>query len=355
VRVTADRGKPVEGAQVSAVSLDPSDALRVTAFTNARGECKLAGGKGVALRVEVRSPGRAVRVVTTTAEQQGLDVALLAAESVTGEVWANRRETIEGADVVLQTETGMRRARTNKDGAFTIGDVQAGPAKLRIRAKGRAPIVKDVTVEDRGGSRPTNLGRLELAEEAIVEGTVVDTRGDPVPGARVAKDAVPTYLPVGATPTGIALCDAKGRFRLGELAEGSITLEAYAPDLGRARTTVRVSSGRTLDRVKIVLAKDGEKNAEPLATGGVAVTLGETAAGLEGPEVVVVAVPEGSEAERAGLAPGDVVLEVGGAKVRSIAEARSRLGGPVHDDVILKVKRSERVFSVRVAREAVRR
>jgi protocatechuate 3,4-dioxygenase beta subunit len=357
VRVTADRGKPVEAAQVSAVSLDPSDGLRVTSFTNARGECTLTGGKGLALRVEVRSPGRAVRVVTTTADTQLLDIALLAAESVTGQIWANRRETIEGADVVLQTETGTRRARTNKDGAFTIADVPAGPAKLRVRAKGRAPLAKDVTIEDRGGRNPTDLGQLELGEEAIVEGVVVDPHGDPVAGARVAKDAVPTYLPVGAIPSGMAVCDPRGRFHLAGLGEGNVTLEAYAPDFGRARATVRALAGRTTDGVKIVLARadSASGGGEPLATGGVAVTLGETAAGLEGPEVVVVAVSEGSEAERAGLAVGDVVLEIGSAKVRSIADARARLAGPVHDDVIVKLKRSERVFSLRIAREAVRR
>jgi C-terminal processing protease CtpA/Prc len=108
--------------------------------------------------------------------------------------------------------------------------------------------------------------------------------------------------------------------------------------------------------VKITLARGADAaTSEPLATGGVAVTLGETAAGLEGAEVVIVAVTEGSEAERAGLAPGDVVIEVGGARVKSIADARARLSGPVHDDVVVKVHRTDRILALRVPREAVRR
>lgn len=357
VRVATERGGPVDAAQVTAVSLDPGEALRATAFTDARGAAELTNAKGVPLRVEVRAPGRAPKIVVTTADTAELVVELTTAESATGEVWANRRDPIEGAEIALQNDTGTRHARTNKDGAYTLTDVSPGPARLRVRAKGRAPVVRDVTIESQGGRRPTALPKLELAEEAVVEGVVVDTKGDPVPGARVGKDAVPTYLPVGTTPPGMAVADPRGRFRLGELAEGTIVLEAYAPDVGRAHVTgIRVLAGRTTDRVRIVLARsEGGTASEPLATGGVAVTLGETAAGLEGPEVVVVAVSEGSEAERAGLAPNDIVTEVAGVRVQSITDARARLSGPVHDDVVVTIKRGDRAMRLRVAREPVRR
>jgi len=284
---------------------------------------------------------------------------LAVAESLTGEVLTKRREPIAGAEVIVHTESGVRHAVTNKDGVYTITELAAGPARVRVRAKGHAPNGpngKDVTIEEKRGRRPTEVPRIELAEEGIVEGIVVDMKGDPVPGARVGKDSVPTYLPVGQPLVGMALCDAKGRFRLAELAEGSVVLEAYAADIGRAKKEkVRVSAGRTTEGVKIVLALDAVQPSEPLATGGVAVTLGETAAGLEGPEVVIVAVSEGSDAERGGLAAGDVVVEVAGAHPKSIVDARSRLSGPVHDDVVVKVKRGERVLTLRIAREQVRR
>ncbi len=355
VRVVDRRNDGVDFAQVSAVSLDPNEAVRVTAFTDARGRAELAGAKGLSLRVEVRAPGHAAKVVTTTPDMAELVVVLAPAESVTGEVTTRRREPLAGAEVALYTESGVRHTRTNKEGTFTIGDVPPGPARLRVRMAGHAPQERAITIEERGGRKPTEVKRFELAEEGVVEGVVVDTRGDPIPGARVAKDAVPTYLPVGAKPHGIAVTDGKGRFRLGELAEGVITLEAYAADVGRARRSdVRVSAGRTTDGVKLVITGEASSK-EPLATGGVAVTLGETAPGLEGPEVVIVSVAEGSEAERGGLVAGDVLVEVGGAKVASIEEARARLSGPVHDDVLVKVRRGERVLSLRIAREAVRR
>ncbi len=355
VKVTDRRGG-VEAAQVSAISIDAQQALRVTAFTDTRGRAELAGAKGIAARVEVQAPGHAPRIVMTTPETTELAVELTPAESLSGEVTSRRRDPLAGAEITVHTETAVRHARTGRDGTFRIADVPAGPARLRVRLAGRAPEERAIVIEDRGGRRPTELPRVELAEEGVIEGTVVDGRGDPIAGARVAKDAVPTYLPVGAPLVGMALTDGKGRFRLGELAEGLVTLEAYAADIGRGRRAdVRVSAGRTTNDVKLTIVRGEIGAKEPLATGGVAITLGETTPDENGAEVVVVAVSAGSEAERGGLVVGDVVVEVGAVKVGSIAEARARLSGPVHDDVLLKVKRGERVLALRVAREAVRR
>jgi hypothetical protein len=355
VRVTDSHGTGLEAAQISAMSLEPTETLRVTAFTDARGRAELSGAKGVAARVEIRAPGRATRVVMTTAETPELVVELTPAESLSGEVvTARRRDAIAGAEITLQTETGVRHARSSKDGTFTFADLSAGPARLRVRAAGRAPEERSIVVEERGGRRATELPRVELAEEAIVEGVVVDGRGDPIAGVRVAKDAVPTYVPVGAPAAGTAVTDGKGRFKLGELPDGLVALEAYAADVGRVRRTdVRVNAGRTTDGVKLVITRGEASSKEPLATGGVAITLGETMG--DAPEVVVVAVSEGSEAERAGLAPNDVIVEVGGAKPATIVDARAHLSGPLHDDVFLKVRRGEQIVPLRVPREAVRR
>jgi S1-C subfamily serine protease len=235
---------------------------------------------------------------------------------------------------------------------YTVNGLAPGPAKLLVRAAGHAPATKSVKIPETGGARPYTLPRIELAAEGIVEGVVVDARGDPVQGARVAKDRVPTYLAIGATPAGVAVTDARGRFKLTEVPEGDVTLEGYAADVGRARVHgVRVVAGRSTVDVKITLEKL-EKAADPASSGGVAVTLGETS---EPREVVLVAVAQGSEAERAGLAPNDVIVEIDGAVVRTIEEARAKLNGPIGDDVVVKLRRGERTETLRVAREQVRR
>jgi hypothetical protein len=252
----------------------------------------------------------------------------------------------------MYTELGARRAKTDRDGTFTLTELAAGPARLRVRAAGYAPKELRVTIDALRGARPVAIPRIELEGEGSVEGTIVDARGDYVQGARIAKDRVPVYLAVGATPAGVAVSDARGRFHLSELAEGSCTLEVYAPDLGRTRVEgVRIVAGRATDLGRITLRKDAEVPTDPGARGGVAVTLGETT----DRDVVLVAVAEASEAERVGLTPGDVLLDVDGLEVHTIAEARAKLSGPVGNDVVVKLRRADRTFTLRVPREEVRR
>jgi hypothetical protein len=349
--------RPIDAAQVSASSLAVGSPLRTTAFTDKRGETVLKRGRGVALRIEVSAPGHAPRVVTTDETSESLRVSLSPAETATGEVVAARgRQAVAGAEVALATDLGVRRARTDSAGAFSIADLAPGPATLRVRAAGFAPLTRGIVVSDSGGRRPFAVARVELSAEGVVEGQVVDVRGDPVAGARVAHDHVPTWLVVGANPEGMAITDARGHFSLPQLAEGTVSLEAYAPDVGRARAEgVKVVAGRVTVNVRIVLARDAadrQASHAPAASGGVAVTLGETG---EPVEVVVVSVVEGSAAERAGLSAGDVLASVDGVEVHSMGEARTKLGGPVADDVVLAVRRGDAALTLRVAREPVRR
>jgi membrane-associated protease RseP (regulator of RpoE activity) len=224
-----------------------------------------------------------------------------------------------------------------------------------VRASGYAPFARDLTIPEDGGRRAFAIPRVELGAEGIVEGEVVDARGDPVQGARVAKDHVPTYLAVGSTPAGVAVTNAKGRFTLRELAPGTLSLEAYAPDVGRTRQDdVRVSAGRTTTNVRIVLVRGSDAtSSEPGASGGVAVTLGETAGDPR--EVVIVSVVDGSAAERAGLAPDDTIVAVDGTPVHTIEETRAKLSGPIADDVVVRIRRGDKTSLVRVSREQVRR
>jgi|GEM_PF-268012 len=353
VRVVDPSSRPVDAAQVTIASLDPETPLRQTAFTTARGEASLADARGVALRVEVTAPGFAPKVVTTGAAPAVVEVALSRAEAAAGEVRTRRGEPIEGAEVVLYTDLGARRTRTDASGAYRVTGLAPGEGRLRVRAAGFAPASRAAAIGAREGRHDVQLPRVELEAEGIVEGTVVDGRGDPVQGARVALDRVPTWLAVGANPPGVAVTDARGRFRLAELPEGTLALEAFAADAGRTRFEgVRVVSGRTTTGVRIPLHKsDDERAAEPASSGGVAVTLGET----DADEVVLVSVVEASAAERAGLAPGDVVDAIDGAKVKTIAEARAKMNGPVNDDVVLQLRRGDRDVTVRVTREPVRR
>lgn len=354
VTVVDERGAGVGAAQVSARSLSVDAPLRVTTFTDDRGEAVLKRARGLALRVEVTAPSRAPRVVLSEANNASLRVELAPAETLIGEVVsARRREPIAGAEVALHLDWGVRRARTDSAGHFSLKDLPSGSARLVVRASGFATSERTITVADSSGRRELEIRPIELAEEGIVEGDVVDAHGDPVVGARVAEGLAPTWLLVGSNPSEVAVTEAKGRFALRGLAEGTISVEAYSPELGRGHASgVSVVSGRTTDRVHIVIDRDVADGGEPPASGGVAVTLGET----RGPtEIVVASVADGSEAERGGVVVGDVLLAVDDVPVATLEDARGKLNGPIADDVVLRLRRGDKELVLRVARDAVRR
>ncbi|HEV3191707.1 MAG TPA: carboxypeptidase regulatory-like domain-containing protein, partial [Polyangiaceae bacterium] len=357
VSVVDERGWPVANAQVTASSLSAESMLRTTAFTDSHGDGWLKRARGLPLRIEVRAPSRAPRVVTIDGAREAVRIDLSPAESATGTVVASRGgDALTGADVTLYSETGARHTRTDAHGGFTLADLAHGVARLRVRARGFAPATRALTLPDNGGRRPYVIAPMEMVAEGVVEGDVVDAQGDPVAGARVALDHAPTWLLIGSNPEQVAVTDAKGRFTLRELPEGSVTLEVYAPDLGRAVASgVRIVAERTTRDVHIVLspgAADGAAAAPTPAGGSVAVTLGETVAPTE---IVVVSVVEGSQAERAGVAPGDVLLAVDSTPIATMDQARGKLSGPVADEVLISARRGDRVLTLRVGRDALRR
>ncbi len=350
VRVTDDRGYALEAAQVTAHSIDAAIPLRTTGFTDKQGDASLRGAKGVPLRVRVVAPGHAPKVVTTDAKLDQLRIELDPAETATGEVRSKRTgDRLAGAEVTIASEAGVFHAQTGPDGTYLITGVGAGPAQLRARAAGYVSEIKAVTIVATGHRRPQYLPRLDLPEEGQAEGEVVDERGQPVAGARVALGHVPTYVVASA---GLATADERGRFKLKELPEGRVSLEAYAPDVGRgANTDVKIVAGRTTVGVRVVVHPIAERGYDPAGAGSIAVTLGES----DSQEVVIMSVADRSEAERAGLVASDVIEEVDGVRVRTIADARKRLSGPISDDVLLTLERGGKTLRLRVSREAVRR
>jgi len=354
VVVTDDRDYPLSNAQVTALSIDPSSHLRSTSFTDARGEVSLNDAKGIALSLEVRSPGHAAKKIRVAPGQEKVVVALVPGEIVKGDVRDSHGGAIAGADITIYTEAGVRHARTDKKGLFGVGDLAPGPIRVVVVADGFAPVSKAMSVDASNGRRPSDAPRIEMEEEGIVEGVVVDAKGDPIAGARIAKDTVPLFFSSAPSTVRQAVSDAKGRFRLGSLPEGEVSIEAYVPDVGRAaKGGVQVSRGRTTDVGKIVVQGDRVGDKQRGARGGVAITLGETGGDVH--DVVVVHVSEGSEAERAGIAPGDQITEVNGTAVHTIESARALLSGAVGDDVRIAIKRGETSSLLRVTREDVRR
>jgi hypothetical protein len=275
---------------------------------------------------------------------------------VEGRVTAVRgRIAVPTATIVLSAEGGTRSvALSDDDGVYRFKDVPQGPVVVTVSHPDYAEArLETVVGEATRADRPIELPPIDLEEPGSIEGDVVDDRGQPVLGARVAVGPVPAYLPAGALPPGVATTNADGYFRLSGVAPGSVTVEAYAAGAGRGRADgVAVTAGRSTLGVRIRIEHTSEGSDPPLGA-GVAVTLGEDDTD-QGVLIRIVQVAANSEAERAGVRAGDAIDTIDGHRPRSLGDARSRLSGPRSTDVVIALDREGEKLSVRVARELVR-
>ncbi|MCC6902382.1 MAG: carboxypeptidase regulatory-like domain-containing protein [Polyangiaceae bacterium] len=356
VTVLDDSSRPVDAAQVAVLSLDPNSPLRQTVFTSSEGRVTIADARGLELRVVVEAPGFGVAVRQLEKAGEKLEIKLTRGVLVEGRVTTVRgRRSVEGASVTLVSEGRRFVALTDKDGMYRIKDVAVAPVHIVVSHPELATAEATATVSATGrADRAFELPTIDLSEGGGIEGVVLDAAGKPVRGARVAAGVVPAYLPAGTLPSGMATSDAKGRFKLSGVAPGKVDVEAYAPDIGRGiAANVVVQSGRDVTGVTLRLTHAAGDD-DPTVSGSVAITLGERGSGDE-LDVVIVHVADASEAERAGLAVGDVVLAVDGHDVVDMRDARARLSGPVKTDVVVEVDRGGGSVKLRVSREQVRR
>ncbi len=355
LRVVDDRGYPIDRVEVHASSLAPREPLIKTLFTDDQGEASLPGARGLPLRFVLLRRHRAPGVFEIDPAPAQLDLPMTPALSAVGRV-ESRHGALAGAKLVLLTPTGMRRTRTDDHGAFRFEELAPTSARLLVTAKGYVPDERDVMIEG-DDRRPVDLGSIELSAGGSARGVVVDEAGDPVVGARVAPGRVPTYLPLGPLPIGVAATDAQGRFALSNLTPGKTEIEAYKVGFGReAVLDVAIRAGQTTEDVRIELRQDLDVDGTGVnARASLAVTLSESPRGKQR-AVIFEHVPLGGEAQRAGILAGDRFVSYNGMSIRSLEHARRWLNGPLSEDFVVELERGDELrWRVRVRRERVRR
>jgi hypothetical protein len=337
------------------MSLAPDEPLLKTLFTDDAGEATLNDARSLPLRIVLLRPGQAPVVAQLDAAPPRVELAMGPGLSARGEV-RDRHGSLAGAVVTMYTPTGVRRARTDEEGEFTISNLAPTRVRLLVHKSDYVPGQVLAQIESTGTDRPFDLGRIDLELGGIVEGVVLDVREEPLAGARVAPGRVPTYLPLGQLPLGITSSNRSGRFVLRDVAPGTMAIEAYRVGVGRAAVEgVVVRAGESTRGVRIIMEEDQEADEPVRAAGSLAVTLSEQVA--DGKVVVEFEhVPSGGEAERAGIEPGDWLIAINGSSPRSVSQARRRLNGPLAEDLVLELAREPSLrWAVRVRRERLRR
>jgi hypothetical protein len=355
VLVQGDDQRPLAGAIVSLLSLEPGAPLRRSLATDETGTVRMPDAAGLALLLRVQANGFGTFQTQLSAAPARVELSLEPALRVVGRITQVRgRQGLPDAEVSWMQGGERRAVRSDARGEFQIADAFPGPVRVRVSHRGFSPVELELMVPATGrADRAFELPPIDLTEAGSVNGRVVDADGEPVRGARVGVGVVPAFLPAGADLHGLVQSDADGQFQLDDVPVGSVSLSAYSASLGRGTTRVQVRAGETTGSVEIELL-GGDVDSAGDARASLAITLGEQQ-GSEGVEVVIVNVAAGSEAERAGLREEDLVFAVDGWAVRGMAEARRHLGGSEGSDVIIEVERDDEMLSLNVRREAVRR
>jgi len=359
VRVLAvdEDARPIELVEIAATSLEPTRPLRLTRFTDAEGAVSFPDALGENLRIVAEAPGYARLAQSVASAPKELKLTLRRGVIVEGRVTAVRGRSVVAGAVVSVSQNGVRKVATSDgDGAFRLRDI--APGELRVRVEHPDFAVEEATlhVDSTGrADRPFSLPEIDLFEAGEVEGEVVDQRGDRVEGARVMVGNGPGYVPAGKTARGVVVSDRDGHFLLSGVHPGIATITAVSSVAGRGSARgVEISSGRTARGLRIQLAPQGADADASLAPASVSIGLGERG-NAPNIEVVVVSVAEASEAERAGVEPGDVISALDGVRPTSMADARARLSGQPGSDIVLELSRASVALRLRVLREAIRR
>jgi protocatechuate 3,4-dioxygenase beta subunit len=257
-------GKPVPGAIVTAGA--------VAARTVPSGEFRLTGvATGLqSVETEWKDEFAARRQVKVAAGGEAVaDLRLFQAAAIVGTVVdETTKQPVVGARVAagagetswFDADVFRRRARSDARGRFRVGGLTAGRYSIEAARSGY------LAGEFHGVAAAMPAGKplaIALRREATIGGTVVDEKGNPVAGARVAipRDfgggrrmrmmGRSSFAPV-ETETG-----PNGAFSLRRLPPSSgLTVQASKADYAPARLTgIRLKTGENVKGVSLVLKR----------------------------------------------------------------------------------------------------
>ena len=231
------RSFPIAGGQATIDGVKRGDKLRVKIVPDGQpslsGEMTVEDGDEIELIEQAVIKGRAGYADGSPAANQELVVKLFRANQ----------------------EPEVTEVRTRADGSFDVATRAGHDVLIELRPKGHAagsdvdPVVEQRPVLD--ASTPWDLGSLKFEREVLlVEGTIQDESGNPVPNATAL--VLPLDLPIRALT---ARSDSEGRFTVkGPPTVGPIEVFGLTEDRA-GRAPAALQKGAT--DVKVALAPAG--------------------------------------------------------------------------------------------------
>ncbi len=349
ISIVDEDDEPVPLAQVTILSLDARVPLKNTRFSNDEGQVDFEEAATLRCRIEVTSPGHVKWVSERKLAEQN-EVELTRALDAEGRVTAVRgRRAADGAVILFKSGTVTRRVVADEVGQYRLTGLPPGVGELSARHEEYGSAKARVRIRAGTNGRDMELPTLDLAPNVEISGVVVDDSGRPVAGAFVAADRIGPYLAPGAPVDVLAESDESGEFRV-EVARDE-PLYLYGAAAGRMFGFSDPISAGDLDRVEDVrIILDRPDKIPPDQRGTVLVALEESPAGI-----VLYSIGSGSHAERTGLRPDDLLVEVEGTRPRDVRDARDLLSGLPGSDVRLVIHRRGGNMELITSREAFRR
>ncbi|MBP9113017.1 MAG: carboxypeptidase regulatory-like domain-containing protein, partial [Polyangiaceae bacterium] len=325
---------PVPMAQVTATALDPEVSYRATEFANKYGTLVLPDARGLHLRLEASAPGSPASTKSVDTTSGRASIVIVPGASIAGEVRSDRGAPIAGANVLVIGEASFMRTRTEANGEFRFASAPSGEIRIRVEQPGFVTRETSHVVEPR--ARATTLPRIVLAQEAAVEGRVIDANGSPVRAAQVFAMGRETQR---------VTTSRDGSFRLGGLEAGGIVLAVEHPEFATKEESLSLRSREELRGITIRMGKAGAPAALLLANPGIVLQTGPDG------EIIVGQIHPGSSGERAGLLPGDVLVSIDQANVTDRSSASKQLSGAVGSELTLVIERKGHQEIYKVTRE----
>ncbi|HEX5715073.1 MAG TPA: carboxypeptidase regulatory-like domain-containing protein [Thermoanaerobaculia bacterium] len=240
-RVVDELGGPIAGASVSpsvtTVAPDGSSRSRIDekTTTDPDGRFRLSRVSPGAVQVQASAPGYRSGEVLVQVPEEGetepVEITLGPGTSLEGQVLDRHGLPVRRARMELRTRPGNPRSSVSgsmadEEGRYEMVDLEPGPYEVAAYLDHRGRATR-AAVEIRPGRN-----RLDLRFGAGVEvsGRVLDSRGEPVPGAGLSLEAVqqqdqPVW-PLQATSS------ADGSFVLADVADGEYRLVATRQGFG---------------------------------------------------------------------------------------------------------------------------